>query len=398
MPLSPETTAPELADALRTVAVNSAYHASRSLSKWFKRGVRLTCDGFESRPLHEIASIAGAPDTAVAAVHMSMTGEVTGDVMLLFPEKLAMGLVDLMIGAPDGTTTQFGELESSCLQETGNIVGTSFANCLSSWLKLETVPAAPTVAHDLACAVIEPLLVSQAMVGDEALVCKTSFDVGGHEMEWYLLLLPSADSLERMRGQCAGDQIRKKALHTIAINGSFEASRAMSKWLRRGVRLNTDGFMKRPLGEVCSIPETIEPVVALHMQLASQLHGHALLVLPLKTAHELVDVLMNFPSGTTKGLDDMAISCLQETGNIISSSFVNSWAKWLEIHSEPQPPEIRVDMLPAILESILVEQAMTSDEIFMAKTSFNMDGKWLDWEFILLPTPSSLRLIETSME
>lgn len=388
----------DLADALRTVAVNSAYSASRALSKWFKHGVRLTCDGFAGVPIAQASELAGAPDDPVVAVHMTLQGDLHGDVLLVFPENVAYELVDLMIGAAPGTTRSLGELEISCLQETGNIVGTSFANCLSSWLNVTTIPASPTVVHDMACAVIDPLVIGHAAVSDEALVSKTEFDMDGHRKEWSLLLLPSAESMKRMERQCRGDHVRRNALHAIAINGAFGASRAMSKWLKRGVRLHTEGFVRIPLRDIGGNgDDNTEPVAAILMDLASQLHGHALLVMPESTGRRLVDVLTHQPPGTTQAIDEMARSCLQETGNIISSSFINSWAKWLDIHAEPQPPRIQIDLLPAILQSVLVEQALAADEIFLAKTSFSVDGQWLDWEFYLLPTPSSLRLIEASL-
>jgi hypothetical protein len=59
---------------------------------------------------------------------------------------------------------------------------------------------------------------------------------------------------------------------------------------------------------------------------------------------------------------------------------------------------MQVDLVSAILQSVLVDQAMISDEAFMAKVSFSVDGRWLDWDFYLLPNPASLRLIETAME
>ncbi|MCH8150495.1 MAG: chemotaxis protein CheC [Planctomycetes bacterium] len=39
----------------------------------------------------------------------------------------------------------------------------------------------------------------------------------------------------------------------------------------------------------------------------------------------------------------MARSCLCETANIISTSFANTLAKWLEIETQPAPPELRMD-------------------------------------------------------
>lgn len=388
----------DMADALRTVAVNSAYTASRALSKWFKRGVRLTSDGFESVPISEVAACACGPEEPVIAAHMHLDGDLEGSVLLVFPEKTALSLVDLMIGAPDGTSKVLSELESSCIQETGNIVGSAFTNCLATWLKVECIPASPTVVHDLAIAVIEPLLVEQAAIGDTALMSKTEFELDGHQLDWAFLLLPSADALSVMRRRCESEQVRQNALHTIAINGAFNASRSMSKWLHKGVRLSTEGFEKIALRNICKPENVDKPVVALHLELGSQLHGHTLMVMSQPTALELVDILSQLEPGTTQSMDELAQSCLQETGNIISSAFINSWAKWLDIHSEPQPPRLHVDMLEAILESMLVEQAKVSDDAFMAKTSFSVDGRWLDWEYYVFPSPSSLRLIECSMD
>ncbi len=397
MSLQVENQSADLADALHAVAINSAYNASRALSKWFKRGVRLTSNGFESVPIGDIVRASGGEDDVVVAAYMNLDGDIGGDVLLVFPEKAAMALVDLMIGAPLGTTTSIGEMEASCLQETGNIVGSAFTNCLATWLKLSCIPASPSVVHDLACAVIEPLLVNQATLGDEALMAKTEFELDGQQIDWSFLLLPSAEALSLMRVKCQSDDIKQNALHTIAINGAFNASRSMSKWLHKGVRLSTEGFERIPLRDVCQPDESDEPVVALHLGLGSQMHGHTLMVMTQTTALELTDILTQQEPGTTQELNEMARSCLQETGNIISSSFVNSWAKWLDIHTEPAPPQLHVDMLEAILEVILVEQAMVGDEVFMAKTSFSVDGKWLDWTYYVLPSPASLRLIESSM-
>jgi len=397
MPAQIDTPCTDLADALHTVAVNSSYGASRALSKWFKKGVRLTTDGFQSVPIGEAASAAGDPEEAVVAVHMTLEGDISGDLLLIFPEKTALALVDIMIGAPEGTSSSIGELEASCLQETGNIVGSSFTNCVASWLKLQCIPASPTVVHDLACAVVEPLLVAQAEIGDEALMTKTEFELDGQQLDWAFLLLPSTSALDVMRKQCQSDHIRQHALHTIAINGAFNASRAMSKWLHKGVRLSTEGFEKIPLRQVCPPDRAEDLVVALHLELGSQLHGHTLMLLSEDTALKLVDILTQQELGTAKGIDEMARSCLEETGNIISSAFVNSWAKWLEIHSEPQPPQLHVDMLEAILATVVVDQAAVSDEVFMAKTSFSVDGRWLDWAYYLFPSPASLRLIESSL-
>ncbi len=188
-----------------------------------------------------------------------------------------------------------------------------------------------------------------------------------------------------------------KALNTIAINGAYDASRSLSKWLHKGVHLHTEGFERINLEDVCQGPEMVEPVVGLHMLLTGHLHGHTLLVLTLPVARELVDTMMGKPIGTTQELDEMARSCLEETANIVSNAFANSWAKWLNIDSELRPPQLHMDYLEVILQAMLIDQAMVSDEICLARTEFHLDEKRMDWEYYLLPTQESLHLLEESI-
>lgn len=394
MPIEIATTGIDVDDALRAAAVNSSYSTSRALSKWLKRGVRLHTEGFVRQPLSEFSHAAGPPDTPVAAIHMMLQGDVQGDVLLVMPEEVGFTLVDMLIDAPPGTTTQFTEFEQSCLQETGNIVGTSFANALSQWLNLTVIPAPPEFAHDLACAVIDPLLVQEAAVSDEAWMAKTDFELDSQKLDWSMMLLLSGDSLNLIRSCCDRDEVRHNALHAVAVNAAFQASRSMSKWLKKGVRLTTEGFTRIPLRETCRQFTNDVPVVLLHMELTKQFQGHMLLVLEQRTAVELASRLMSTELPEGNEMDEMARSCLCETANIISTSFANTLAKWLEIETQPAPPELKIDFAQAALDSVLSEQAAVSDDALMSKATFRVDGEWLECALYVVPTPSSFRLIE----
>lgn len=387
-----------LTDALYTVAINGSYNASRALSKWLHRGVRLTTEGFQTLPISEAYSVIGEPDSPVAAIHLPLAGDLDGDMLLSFPEQVALQLVDIIMQQPEGTSTEFEELEQSCLQETGNIVCSAYANSLSKWLKLRIEPSVPLFGHDMASSIIDPLLVSSAAHHDEVLVSLTDFLLDKQKLQWSMLLLPSAKSLTRMQERCAGDSVRQHALHAIAVNGAFNASRAMSKWLKRGVKISTNGFARVPLRELAEQFDEDTPIVALHLPLGEQLRGHALLAIPESHALKLADILMGQPIGTTEHIDDLVRSALEETGNIISSSFVNSWSTWLDMHIEPGSPQFVVDLPRAVVEAVVTEQALVDDEVFLARTDFIVDEQWLEWTFMLFPAPSAMRLIESSCE
>ncbi|MBN1346012.1 MAG: chemotaxis protein CheX [Phycisphaerae bacterium] len=187
------------------------------------------------------------------------------------------------------------------------------------------------------------------------------------------------------------------ALRTVAVNSAYDASRCLSKWLRQGVRLHTEGFERVPLHGLGHDAGAERPVVALHMALRGDLEGHTLLVIPMTTARELVRILLGAEAPETDDLDEMARSCLAETANIVSNAFANSWARWLGVTLELTPPRLHEDLLGVILEGMLIEQAMVSDEACLARTQFVMAGKSIDWDYYFLPTPASLRRIEQAV-
>lgn len=388
----------QLVDALRTVAINGAYNASRALSKWLKRGVRLTTDGFKRVPISEASSVVGDPAEPIAAIHLPLEGDLGGHMLLTFPEHVALQLADIMMQVPEGTSTEFTELEQSCLEETGNIVASVYANSLANWLNLKIKPGVPKFAHDMASSIVDPLLVDFATYHDELYMAATNFQIDGKSLQWGLLLLPSESALKLMESRCNSESMRCHALQTIAVNGAFNASRSVSKWLKRGVKLSTDGFQKIALNDVsCHLDDSI-PILALHSQLYGQVKGHALLTITLDHAMHLADLLLGNPPGTTKSIGETEESCMQETGNILFSAYMNSWSTWLGASSEPGPPQCVIDLPSAVVQTVLSEQALMSDEVFMAPTSFVVDKQWLEWWFMLLPSPSTMRLIETSCQ
>lgn len=387
----------DLQEALRAAANNSAYSASRALSKWLNRGVSLQTDGFERIPITEAAHYTGEPDAAVAAVHMVLEGDIQGNVLLVMPEAVGRRLVEILMQTPPGSTCSFGEMEQSALQETGNIVGTSFANALAQWLNLRVVPASPAFAYDLACAVVEPVLLADAAERDYAWLTKTAFEIDGERLDWCMLLLLTGESLERIRGGPADDYAKESDLHTVAVNAAFNASRSMHRWLGKRVRISSAGLRRTQLHELHQLwTDDDGPAVILHMVLEGQLTGSLLLVMKRTSAMQLIGCLApDLPM--EERLGEMGQSCLQETANIVSTAFANSVAKWLDLDTRPSPPVYHEDMPDAAFESLLASQAQRSDEVLVSKTSFHVENCEIECALFVLPSQSAFRLIDACL-
>lgn len=387
--------------SMGAVASHGAAQATAALSKWFNRGVRVSSDGFELVPLESLNAAIGDPERVVVAVRMPIEGEVTGEILLTMPEEVAMTLCDLLMQQPPGTTKSIGEMELSCVQETGNIVGSAMMNGLAGWLGLSASPGAPSVSHDMACAVVEPILIQQATEGDEVLLTRADFLMDKLWLEWGLFLLPSPESRRLIVQRSQKEQAERieDVINGVAASGAMNASKALSKWFNTGVRLRTDGFAEVPLGEISSVigpPD--EPLAALKMTVTGEFQAESLLAFSEPVALSLIDLLMGQELGTTKVLDEIGQSCLQETANIVSSAYVNAMCTWLGVSAVPQAPQYQFDLAAAVVDPVLMEVAAVSDSVLIARTDFLLDGHWLDWIFLLIPSPQAMDSIREMYE
>lgn len=184
-------------------------------------------------------------------------------------------------------------------------------------------------------------------------------------------------------------------LDMVAINGATHASEALSKWFGRDVRIETDGFARIPLARISNLmgdPEDV--VVAIHTRIEGAITGHVLLAFPERVAFALIDLLLGQPPGTTDTVDEMGRSAIQETGNIVSSAFVNSLTTAMAVRAAPGVPEFQYDMAGAIMEPLVVEQLAVSDSALMIPSIFEIDSLSLDWWLFFLPSPESMAVME----
>jgi chemotaxis protein CheC len=131
-------------DAMREVANIGAGHAATALSQMTNRKIMITVPRVNVRPLEEACDMVGLPDDVVAAVLMHMMGDLTGRALLLFPERSARTLCDLLLRRELGTTAEFAPMEQSALKEAGNILGSAYLNALSDFMGMMLVPSIPS--------------------------------------------------------------------------------------------------------------------------------------------------------------------------------------------------------------------------------------------------------------
>jgi chemotaxis protein CheC len=149
------------------------------------------------RRLEEVTDLVGRPDEVVAAVLMHMMGDLTGRTLVMFDERSARALCDILFRRSAGATGEFGAMEQSGLKEAGNILASAYMNALSDFMGMMLVPSVPSLVVDLSAAVLTTTYLNFGHDRDFVFCVETSFRVEAttEPLRGHFLLLPDLPSL-----------------------------------------------------------------------------------------------------------------------------------------------------------------------------------------------------------
>jgi chemotaxis protein CheC len=87
--------------------------------------------------------------------------------------------------------------------------------------------------------------------------------------------------------------------------------------------------------------------------------------------------------------DEMYESTIMEVGNILSSSFCDASADFMDIILLPSPPSFAVDVPTAVIDAVVSQMATRSDHMIIFETSLSSDSD-IEIFLALLPEPCLL--------
>jgi len=189
-------------------------------------------------------------------------------------------------------------------------------------------------------------------------------------------------------------QEQKDVLREIGNIGAGNAATSLSKLLNIKIEMNVPSVNIASFDEIMELiggPD--ETIVGLLFKVQGETPGTVYLILSIEEAEYLVRKLTNDSSFSLfDGTDnDMAISVLQEIGNIVTGSYLTALSDFTNINLQPSVPYLGIDMAGAVLTIGLLELSQVSDYAIIIDTEIKRDGSRQDIQgkFLLLPDPES---------
>ncbi len=176
-----------------------------------------------------------------------------------------------------------------------------------------------------------------------------------------------------------------KMLDIIIKISIDNASRAFSKAIRHGASIE---LVRTELVDVSEITEEMNndsrEMAGAMLQLNGVLKGKLLFMIPYDGALVLQDYYMCSPQGTSKEFDEYTEATVQELGNILASSIVNSLASDFGSTIMPTPPQVICDFAGTIFSSLVLEEGVDHDKILLIEAKFKIYHTEIDCYFFLL--------------
>lgn len=188
----------ELVATLSAVARDGAIRAGRGLSGLMGQEIAIHIPSVRVGTKADACDAVGGEESVVLGAYLTISGDITGHVMLMFPERRALECVDLMCGQAPGTTTEADEMSESAIGELGNIVGSAFVNALADHANLVLHPSPPSILHDMAIALVESIYAEVLSQGGDVVMIDTVFEDHTGNTAGLLIIAPDPVCLAQL--------------------------------------------------------------------------------------------------------------------------------------------------------------------------------------------------------
>lgn len=177
-------------------------------------------------------------------------------------------------------------------------------------------------------------------------------------------------------------ELQLDALREMANIGSGTAATSLSQLVGRPVDVSVPHVYVTSFADaVDTVGESDAEIYAVLVQILGDLDTMVVLLFHEHDARVICGLL------GVGDLPDYWPSALQEVGNILAASYTGAIATMTGLDIEPAPPTIVVDMLGAVVGTVVTYGADETDSVLMLDSNLLVEGENTKFAFAFLLTP-----------
>jgi len=185
----------EQIDVLKEIGNIGAGNAITALSKMVSKRIDMNVPKVNIVEFKDVAELAGGPETIVSGIYFNVSGDISGSIMFLMDSSSTRTLINWLMSKSE-TSMDLDEIEVSALKEIGNILAGSYLSSISTLTGLKMTVSIPSLAIDMAGAIMSVPVILFGQVGDHVLLIETDFIEGLNRVKGNFFLIPDEKSFE----------------------------------------------------------------------------------------------------------------------------------------------------------------------------------------------------------
>ena len=164
-------------DAFREISSIATGNAATSLSAMLGKKVDITVPNIMVEALEKVPELLGGSGRIMTVVYFSISGQVSGSILLVFSSSESLRLVNILTGQKTDHVECLDEMGISALKELGNIVIGSYMRVIADGLKVTIRYSVPGFTYDIMGAILEEPLARLSLETQDAVIMESEFIV-----------------------------------------------------------------------------------------------------------------------------------------------------------------------------------------------------------------------------
>ncbi len=184
-------------DVLKEVSNIGAGNAVTALSKMISGKISMDVPDIKVLDFNEVAEVLGGEEQIIVGIYIGFEEDLQGNMMFALDLDSAQNLSKLLYPR-ERDSDEFDDMDVSVLSEVGNILASSYVNSLSTLTNLKIAITIPSLAVDMAGAILSVPAIQFGMISDKALMIETMFSQDEDSVSGKFFLLPDLESYDKL--------------------------------------------------------------------------------------------------------------------------------------------------------------------------------------------------------
>ncbi|MCH5273155.1 MAG: chemotaxis protein CheC [Lachnospiraceae bacterium] len=181
-------------DVLKEIGNIGAGNATTALATMLQVKVDMKVPKVALLDFQELPEILGGAENIIIGILLTLSGNIDGMMMFVLERGAAHAMVNMLMGQDAPLDAEFSEMETSALQEIGNIITGAYLSSLSNLTQMSINASIPYISIDMAGAILSVPAIEFGKIGDKALLIQTEFGEKTTLVNGFFILIPTLES------------------------------------------------------------------------------------------------------------------------------------------------------------------------------------------------------------